>query len=91
MYYSSCLRGVAEQCCGAMAVGDATFIHEQLDRHLEGSLEYVMPQVRDLCHAHQQRLDAAAAAVHREQRDRDHDREREANSQAQGQQGQGQV
>jgi hypothetical protein len=43
-----------------MAINDATFIHEQLDRYLETSeLEYVMPQVRDLCAQHQAQKDAA--------------------------------
>ena len=47
--------------CGPDAkVADATFIHEQLDRSLEEKLEYVMPQVRDLCAAHQAAADAAA-------------------------------
>lgn len=49
MYYSSCLRGLAAACCGAMSVEDATFVHEQLDRALEENLEYVMPSVRELC------------------------------------------
>eukprot|EP00613_Pedinella_sp_CCMP2098_P026079 CAMPEP_0171705316 /NCGR_PEP_ID=MMETSP0991-20121206/13126_1 /TAXON_ID=483369 /ORGANISM="non described non described, Strain CCMP2098" /LENGTH=661 /DNA_ID=CAMNT_0012294841 /DNA_START=41 /DNA_END=2027 /DNA_ORIENTATION=- len=49
MFYSSCLRGIASRCCSAMGLGDATFIAEQLDRQLESDLEYVMPNVRDLC------------------------------------------
>jgi hypothetical protein len=50
MFYSSCLRGHAQECCSAMDIKDATFIAEQLDRHLESNfLEYVMPNVRDLC------------------------------------------
>lgn len=60
LYYSSCLRGLSAECCDRMAIHDATFIHEQLDRHLEtNELQYVMPQVRDLCAQHQAQIDAA--------------------------------
>jgi hypothetical protein len=61
-----------------MALDDATFIGEQLDRHLEtGELQYVMPQVRDLCAQHQ------AAAQELLRRQEQHQQQQQEQEQAQ--------
>lgn len=49
LYYSTCLRGLVDECCSKMSIEDATFIAEQVDRSLEAELEYVTPNVRLLC------------------------------------------